>query len=238
MLRSSTGNALFLILIAVALFAALSYAVTNSGRGGSGISKEQGEIRASRVIETLGTYQQTIQRLKIIGGYDQVHFNDTAADSTGTCYNGATPVSSCSTVGLFNAAEGLGGTPFTFDDWTYNNGSTWGWGATYRQILVSGKDLGTTAADLLIWIEPVDKFTCEAFNRNLHGDSSPIDFSEINMLSPTSGAAMVEWSVESGFSGFTTDATGSVEDYPVREGGYVYDWDGPVHALMYVMEEN
>ncbi len=61
------GNALFLILIAVALFAALSYAVTQSGRGGGNIDREQAALNASMVVQEFSVYSTAISRLKIFG---------------------------------------------------------------------------------------------------------------------------------------------------------------------------
>jgi len=58
----SHGNVLFIILIAVALFAALSYAVSSSFRGGTNtISSEQARIAAGELL-------QGMQGIK--GGYD------------------------------------------------------------------------------------------------------------------------------------------------------------------------
>lgn len=63
------GNALFLILIAVALFAALSFAITQSDRNtGATVSREENVIAGSRIIEYAGIIKQAISRLRLSSG--------------------------------------------------------------------------------------------------------------------------------------------------------------------------
>lgn len=66
--RAQTGNALFLILIAVALFAALSYAVTSSGRGNTSIDREKLMITVSKFHDQLSLLQTAVQRMRLAGG--------------------------------------------------------------------------------------------------------------------------------------------------------------------------
>jgi len=61
------GNALFLILIAVALFAALSYAVTQSGRGSGDISSEQNVLYASQITDFGAAVKTAITRMIVSG---------------------------------------------------------------------------------------------------------------------------------------------------------------------------
>ena len=63
------GNVLFLILIAVALFAALAYAVTSSSRsGGSSTSKEKATANAAAIIQFGTALRNSIMRVKISNG--------------------------------------------------------------------------------------------------------------------------------------------------------------------------
>lgn len=76
---SIRGNALFLILIAVALFGALSYAVTQSGRGSGTVDRETALIGGSEIARFFGSIEQAITRLKIINGCadNQLNFENT-----------------------------------------------------------------------------------------------------------------------------------------------------------------
>ncbi len=65
---SESGNVLFLILIAVALFAALSHVVTQSSRSGGGsIEKENYNLRAAQILGYATTLRTATQRMIISG---------------------------------------------------------------------------------------------------------------------------------------------------------------------------
>lgn len=67
--QNRSGNVLFLILIAVALFAALSYAVTGSSRSsGAQISADQARILAAEIRQYASSIEQAITKLSVING--------------------------------------------------------------------------------------------------------------------------------------------------------------------------
>ncbi len=82
---TNAGNALFLILIAVALFAALSYAVTRTGRGGGSIDRETEILLTAEALQYAAQMADVVMRLKLSGCEDtQISFDSAA---TGTFYD-------------------------------------------------------------------------------------------------------------------------------------------------------
>lgn len=72
-LSSEKGSVLFFILIAVVLFAALSYAVSNMMRSGmsggsTSISEERAQIYAGEILDYGRTVRQAVQSLRISNG--------------------------------------------------------------------------------------------------------------------------------------------------------------------------
>lgn len=78
------GNVLFTIMIAVVLFAALVWAVTSSGRGGSGTDKEKASLVASRLLQYSSDFGRAYTRMKAINGCD---FDNTPVSSGIWGYN-------------------------------------------------------------------------------------------------------------------------------------------------------
>lgn len=69
--ETQSGNVLFLILIAVALFAALSYAVTTSNRGGGDADNELAQIAQAESDNCTSSVDATKLRLSLIGGCNE-----------------------------------------------------------------------------------------------------------------------------------------------------------------------
>lgn len=79
--KSEKGNVLFLILIAVALFAALSYVVTQSTRSGSGSTEREKNILSGAQMTQYPTALRTALIRMVLGGtpLELVKFNDPTA---------------------------------------------------------------------------------------------------------------------------------------------------------------
>ncbi len=76
-IRNESGNVLFLILIAVALFAALSYAVTQSTRsGGGGAASETNLVNSAQITQYPAGMRTALVRMVIKGiGIEDLTFN-------------------------------------------------------------------------------------------------------------------------------------------------------------------
>lgn len=177
-MHSPRGNALFLILIAVALFAALSYAITQSGRGGGTISKEQALISSAQITQFPAGIRTVVNRMIITGtAIDDIDF-DTAATGAGAVFDsaaggGATYINPPNNIG--NAYGGpLGATA-----------STWGFkdikDATLGYYI---KDIGTntdvTGRDAFAYLHGISQAVCEQINKGLGLAPQPTETYAVN----------------------------------------------------------
>lgn len=213
---SSRGSALFLILIAVALFAALSYALTQSSRGSGSVDKEQAVIAAAQISSFFGEIQQAVMRMQIVNGCadNQISFETTRF------VNGSGSV-----------IHPIGGNPNAPLDGRCNVFSAAGGGVTARVMTIGfqGPDpfgatapgnlwvvtenmpgIGTSAPDLVLGMPQVTDATCRAFNRASGITTDPLTtldwFSTTYNGTYTTGAANgTEGVIPSGLKSFCSE---------------------------------
>lgn len=156
--KSHRGNVLFLILLATALFAALSYAVSNSFRGGTGtISDEQARVDAGTLLRAMRDIKSGYDYLWNQEGcsLDDISFANPAAGSGTACeifdpLDGG--ISYPNNLAQYQTAGGSG----TFDFYYVGNAPTSGYG-------VDG--LGTTASDHMVVLTGVVPAICISVNK-------------------------------------------------------------------------
>lgn len=93
-MTAQRGNILFLILLAVVLFAALSYAVTSSTRGGGrDASQEKTDMLAAQMLQAASLTENTIMRAMTVDGIKEYGFDVSGTNSArtpnGTCTQAA-----------------------------------------------------------------------------------------------------------------------------------------------------
>lgn len=173
------GNVLFLILIAVALFAALSYAVTSSTRtDGASASKEQAVLYSSQIIQSVTAIENAITRLKISNQcsdnqinfanpifyqYPWDHYSNTNAPADKLC-------------DVF-AVEGGSVSPTQLPAEAFSPCCVGGQRDTeYRYPRFSGQgvlDIGTSEPDLILLIGSIKRDVCIELNKKL-GVENPL----------------------------------------------------------------
>lgn len=171
------GNILFLILLAVVLFAALSYAVTSSTRGGGNdVSTEKAQANAARYLQFTTLIENTVTRMLLSGVKEsEISFGGTSnykSPNDGQwCWN-SNPNCLTASCKVFDPAGG-GATPMMFEDIGvrhpgYNVGANYypkpghiyiRQGAIYN--------VGTDAPDLIFSIMGVDAATCNEVNKRM-----------------------------------------------------------------------
>lgn len=159
------GNVLFLILIAVVLFAALSYAVTQSSRGGGNSDKERDALIASQLVQAVANMRVAVQRMSLTKGISPADIVfcdsdesecDNLGDSTPLCTSGRDCLFSSDGGGLtsLNLPQGYGF--YLYDE----------------RAFMSISNVGTAASDIALQIKAdysgVPEMTlgvCDAINK-------------------------------------------------------------------------
>ncbi len=171
---SEKGNVLFLILIAVMLFGALSFAVSQMLRGGpTDIGKETGALRAGEVVEYARKLREAVQGMRISNDCSDTEISFENSVVAGYTNLNAPGDNSCH---VFDPDGGA--MTWVAPAPNVNDGSPWLFTG-----VVEVKQVGDdTSEELMVMLPGLTQSTCEAVNERLDLGLStiPVDGDDID----------------------------------------------------------
>lgn len=167
-MKSQNGNILFLILIAVALFAALSYAVTKSTSGGGNASKERAALIASEITQYATSLKVAVLRMSINGVSDEDFCFDTPVIVEPKAYDNASGCSNDANKLFHSSGGGASYQPVNPSALNSANSAH----SQYGLGIISGRspviNVGdNTEADIVYLAHFLTKEICDELNKNL-----------------------------------------------------------------------
>lgn len=183
--KSEQGNVLFLILIAVALFAALSYAVTQSTRSGGGSAdRETSILNSAAMTQYPAAMRTSLVRMVLAGtGVQALEFN--APSDFGALNSTA--------VGVFHPLGG-GAVYQNAQGELMENGQqgTWTFNANFNIPQIGVSDIGD-GNDIIAFLPGVAQNICDRVNREFNLPTAGCtttagDIPDLALIGPGTGA--------------------------------------------------
>ncbi len=161
------GNILFLILLAVVLFAALSYAVTRDQSGQEkNASAEKADLLASQLVQVGSLLENTMMRAMTVYGVPEYGFDLSDANSTATA-NGTCTQANCK---MFTGTGGPVALP-ALPDWASSPPAN----PKARFYVGQIVNVGTTAPDVFMLYTYLTMEVCLALQRITSSTDIPLN---------------------------------------------------------------
>lgn len=194
--RSERGNVLFLILIAVALFAALSYAVTQSTRSGGGdASKETNLVNAAGITQYPASIKTAITRMIVSNSIDPT----TLLFDTPSTFSSLTTTDLQGRAVFYPTGGGATYVEAPSSVMQSNTAGTWTFNGENQIENIGTSDATTTVdnADVIAFLPNVKKAVCDSIHTKLGISTTAADLAatgidivtNLDFADPTMGGA-------------------------------------------------
>lgn len=166
-MNTQNGNALFLILIAVALLGTLSYAVTNSNRGNiSTMTKERAQLYATEILEYSQNISNAVGQLRLRGCMEHEISFENPIVTTGYANTSAPLDNSCH---VFHPSGGAISWQTPDNSVIEGTASAESWRFNANNVItnVGTNADGAASADLALFLQDVQQAICIEINNKL-----------------------------------------------------------------------